>query len=159
MVGGDAGEDFPVQDDAVLLEGADELAVGRAVLAERGVQAHVPETAEVVLLVAPVRERVLAGVHDCLARLALLCRAAEPVALRLGEDVPAALQRCFSSFDACHRLAVREKAAPALRAHVERRRTRFVELARARLFRVEMVLARLPGNDLARARDAETLRV
>ena len=65
---GEIGELLAVDRVARGLQAGDQLAVGQAVLARRGVDAHHPEPAEVALLAAPADERVLERGVDRLFR-------------------------------------------------------------------------------------------
>ena len=113
---GDASEDFWVlaselrEDLAVelvtsFLQFINESRVGlMAIVAERCVETHYPELAEVGLLIASVGEGVTAGAHECFVRVAFLLRANATVALGPLENVLAALLRHYASFDSCHKL-------------------------------------------------------
>ena len=102
-VGGEFGEDLTIECKTVFLQFRDKCGVGlMPVVADGGVQANDPELAEVGLLVAAVVERVLAGVHERLVRLADLRATAMTEALRALQYVCAALRRRDSSFYACH---------------------------------------------------------
>ncbi len=64
FVFGESGEDFAVNRDAFYLEGVNELAVGKSEWARGGVDADVPECAEVTLLVFSVVEGVFTRMHE-----------------------------------------------------------------------------------------------
>src|SRR5262245_9862 len=55
---GELGEALAIERDAGVLEAADELAVGQAILACRGVDPDHPQPTEVALLPAPADERI-----------------------------------------------------------------------------------------------------
>lgn len=85
---GEIGEDFPIESDVALLEHWDEFGVGETVLLEKRGHLHVPEAAEVALLIFPVSEGVSSSVEDGFVGLTFLGRAAEAVTLHLAENVP-----------------------------------------------------------------------
>ena len=83
-------KNFAIELDAVFLQFSYELAVGAvAIFANCGIHANDPQAAEVVLLIAPMRKRILAGMYQGLFREALLFRSSVAVPLRPFEYVAA----------------------------------------------------------------------
>ena len=81
------GQHLAVHLDPSLVQPADQLAVGRAVLASGGVDAGDPEGSEVALLLSTVAIGVLAGAGDGVGRGADQLAASAAIALRLLEDL------------------------------------------------------------------------
>ena len=68
LADGEFGEDFAVEFDLVLLEHGHKPAVGEAVLPGGGVDAHLPELAEIALALMPAAGGMQSGVHHALER-------------------------------------------------------------------------------------------
>lgn len=152
-------EGLAVEGDVLLLESADELRVGEAERASSCIDAEREEVAHVALLRAAVLEGIGAGVLDSLLCYALLRLAVEAVALRLRQDILAALILHRTSFDACH--ICLEEAALISCGHrrVEADLAGLLLALRTRRLCVEMVMARDAGDDFAFLRDTKTLLV
>ena len=103
MFRGELGENLAVQLDTGFLQLVDKSGIGLvAVVAERGIEAHDPELAEVGLLVAAVSESVAARAHQRLMGGMELLRADAAIALGAFQDIFAALIRMYPTFDSCH---------------------------------------------------------
>src|SRR3989338_6942550 len=63
FVFGESGENFSVKFNSFLLQKIDEFAVGESILTDSGVDADIPERAEIGFFVLAVCKRVLAGMH------------------------------------------------------------------------------------------------
>ncbi len=95
----DLGEDLAVELDVLLLECADEFAVACTLFVERCVDADIPESAEIALLVAAAFEGIRAGMHDCVDRCRFLVSAVQAIALGLQKCILSALVLDDASFD------------------------------------------------------------
>ncbi len=152
---GEEGENLSIESHLSFSERGDEFAVRDAVFADLGVYLYCPEGAHVCLFVTAVREGVLAGMENGLAGLAFLFGAAEAEAFRLAKNVLAAACIDYSSFDARHGLAVRQKAALLRVGHLEFNESTAVETPRLRLLGVEMILSGFARQNLPLAGDPE----
>ena len=97
-----------IEENILVLQGLHESAVGESYCAERSVETDSPYAAIVVLLIPAVCECTEVCMVDRFDSLALLCRAAETVALRLCQDSLTAALRLYSSFYSCHVLKLRK---------------------------------------------------
>ena len=86
LVFGETGKDFTVQFDAFQFERVDKLTVGESERASGGVDADVPEGAEVGFFVLAMREGILARMNIRLPRGALFLGASEAIALDLFQE-------------------------------------------------------------------------
>ncbi len=102
MVLSELREDLPVEGDTGLLQHGDELGVGETHFLEEDAHAHVPEAAEVALLVLPVSEGVSTSVEDSLSSLTFLGGAAEAVALHLSENILSSFEGVCAFLYSCH---------------------------------------------------------
>ena len=89
----------------MLFQSANEFAVGEFFVhsIKTRVDANVPKSSEVVLLIFAVGERILAGMRYRFLRRALFFGACKAVALHALQYVPAGFRRCCSSFYSCHK--------------------------------------------------------
>ncbi len=62
---GEIGEDFSVELNVFLFEGAHKFTVGSSLVFQGRTDLNVPESFEIILLVFSVREGVFPGVDDC----------------------------------------------------------------------------------------------
>src|SRR5206468_12805446 len=110
LVHRDVGEHLAVERDAGKVQRVDELAVGEALGADRGVDPLDPQGAEAALLHLAVAVGILPGLFDRLAGDADGVLAAAVIAFRLIEDALVLGAGGYTPFDACHVLS-----APYLR--------------------------------------------
>lgn len=165
---GEGCEDLAIKLDASLCLHIDEGAVVlETEIAERSVEAHDPDLAEISLLVAAVVERVLACVYERLLRKTNLRGAAMTEALGAYQYVAAALCGHYSSFYSCHTLVITERLRARLAQeltddalwYVKDVRTALHTLRASTLLRVEVVLTRLARNKRTVLGDADSLCV
>src|SRR5260221_2102260 len=110
LVHRDVGEHFAVETDAGEVQRVDELAVGEALGADRGVDPLDPQSAEAALLHLAVAVGILPSLLDRLAGYPDRVLAAAVIALRLIQDPFVLGAAGYAAFDACHVLS-----APYLR--------------------------------------------
>jgi hypothetical protein len=91
MILGEVGEHFPVKLDVFLVEGSHELGIGHTFSAGASIYLDVPELAVVRLLVAPVSERITAGMEERFFCLALFGASAVAHSFGLLQDAPSSL--------------------------------------------------------------------
>lgn len=108
---GKVGEDFAVEAHFFGLERGDEAAVVHALLADGGVDLHVPEFSEHALLILPSLEGVRPGVEQGLLGGAFFRLPAPPESLRVFEQSLAFFMGINPSFDSRHGLGVRCQAS------------------------------------------------
>ena len=92
MVLGDCGQNLSVNFVVLCLKDVDELAVGCAEISNGGIDADVPETAVVVLLVLAVSKSVGSGVGEGFLGLLLFLRTSKVISFSTRKDIAAALQ-------------------------------------------------------------------
>ena len=171
MIFGDIGEDLAIESDIFRFESGDESGVCHAERSDSGIDACLPESAGVSLLVLAVSESVGAGVLDGDFSFALFGRAAEAIAFDGFQNIFSPLQGDCSSFNSCHKLFanfclscnfrlsnssinVREESSAQFVGEHEIYRHSALELFDSALFGIEMVKARLSGFQLAALGDA-----
>jgi len=96
------GEDFAVNRNALYFQRVDEFAVGESKWPCRGVDADVPERAEVTLLVFAVVERIFTGVHKGIPCHTFLGGTAMAIPLGLFEQGLSELEGMYCFFDSGH---------------------------------------------------------
>src|SRR4029077_12322777 len=85
-----------------LVQAGNQTAIGQAVHACRGVDAHDPQRAELALLHAPVAIRILAGLDDRLLGSAIHLAPCVVITLGLAKDLLMPTSSRDAAFDSCH---------------------------------------------------------
>src|SRR3989344_2231741 len=102
----ESGKNLAVKSNIFLLESSYKLAVCKPQWTKGGIQADVPEPAEISFLVASVSEGVCAGVHYRFVGGALFGLSGMAITLRHAKNVSSGFQRVYSLFNSSHKINI-----------------------------------------------------
>lgn len=167
---GEASQNFAVHHNAGFLYSTHEFGIRDVFGVQGGVDFDYPEIPAVAFLVAPMSERIGAGMHQSLVGGGFVGGTAEAIALCLTQDISAIFQGVDCFFYSCHVGELKIKRIKKLAetgeeprlffvGHMKSCHGAFLYLRPAALFGIEMILAGSADQDFPVPRDFQPFGV